>query len=195
MEASRYLSCLRHDATRLREVASGRLNAAVPSCPDWTVADLVTHVSVVYLHKAKCIQLGEFPRPWPPDFSGEQPPALLDRSLAELLDEFDKHGPADPAKTWYAPDQSVGFWIRRMAQETVIHRVDAELVADDVTAIPNDLAVDGIDEVLSIFLGWDSLDTIGREGPDSWPALAVADGRAVEVRAGGRVWSVRPTSA
>jgi hypothetical protein len=30
----------------------------------------------------------------------------------------------DPAGSWYTPDQTVGFWIRRMAQETVIHRID-----------------------------------------------------------------------
>jgi hypothetical protein len=32
--------------------------------------------------------------------------------------------PEDPAGSWYTPDQTVGFWIRRMAHETVIHRID-----------------------------------------------------------------------
>lgn len=118
---------------------------------------------------------------------------MFDRSLAELLAEFEKHEPTDSAATWYPPDQSVGFWIRRMAQETVIHRVDAELAIGEVTAIPSDLAVDGIDEVLGIFLGWGSIEAIRREGPDSWPALARADERVVVVRGDDSGWSVLPT--
>ena len=44
-----------------------------------------------------------------------------------------------------------------MAQETVIHRVDAELAAGEpIAPIPDDLAVDGIDEVLERFLAYGS---------------------------------------
>jgi hypothetical protein len=51
------------------------------------------------------------------------------------------------------PDQTVGFWIRRMAQETVVHRVDAELAAEVAPgAIPDDIALDGIDEFLIAFI-------------------------------------------
>ncbi|MQA26587.1 MAG: maleylpyruvate isomerase family mycothiol-dependent enzyme [Micromonosporaceae bacterium] len=195
METSRYLSCLRHDAARLRTVAEGHLDDRVPSCPEWTVADLVRHVAVVYQHKTHCIRLGEKPQPWPPDLSKEEPLALLESSLADLLKEFEAHEPTDHVWTWYPPDQSVGFWIRRMAQETVIHRVDAELAAGEVTAAPDDLAVDGIDEVLSIFLGWDSFDTLERAGPGEWPGLESADGQVVRIAAGGDAWSVRPTPA
>jgi hypothetical protein len=40
-----------------------------------------------------------------------------------------------------------------MAQETVIHRVDAELAAGaPVAVIPGDLAADGIDELLAAFV-------------------------------------------
>jgi uncharacterized protein (TIGR03083 family) len=193
METSRYLACLTHDAARLREAASGSLDLPVPSCPDWTVADLVRHVAVVYQHKTECIRQGELPKPWPPPATGEDPIEEYDRSLTGLLAEFDQHEPADHAATWYDPDQSVGFWIRRMAQETVIHRVDAELAISDVTAIPTDLALDGIDEVLGIFLGWASIEEIRHEGSEVWPALARADGQAVVIRADDSAWTVRPS--
>lgn len=195
METSRYVACLAHDAARLRAVAEGHLDARVPSCPDWTVADLVRHVAEAYQHKTESIRRGEKPQPWPPDLSTEEPIALLDRSLADLLAEFEAHDPADRAWTWFPDDQSVGFWIRRMAQETVIHRVDGELAADEITAIPADLAVDGIDEVLVIFLGWDSFDTLKQAGPEEWPGLDQADGRVIQIAAGGKEWSVRPTPA
>jgi uncharacterized protein (TIGR03083 family) len=193
METSRYLACLRHDAARLRAVAADNPELPVPSCPDWTVADLVAHVAQAYQHKTECIRQGKLPKPWPPPPTGAEPVEEFDRSLAELLAEFDKHQPTDRAATWYDPDQSVGFWIRRMAQETVIHRVDAELAISDVTAVPTDLALDGIAEVLGIFLGWASVEDVRREGPDSWPALASTDERVVVVRAGDSAWSVRPT--
>lgn len=194
METARYLACLQHDAARLRSTAEGHLDLKVPSCPDWTVGDLLTHVATVYQHKVQCIRLLEFPHPWPPDFSGEDPVALFDRSLGQLLTELDRHPSEAPAKTWYHPDQSVGFWVRRMAQETVIHRVDGELAVGEVTAIPVDLALDGIDEVLGIFLGWSSVDAVQHEGRESWPLLADAGGEVVVVRADHEhAWSVRPT--
>ena len=42
MEASRYLQCLAADYGDLRDAASAaELTANVPSCPGWTMADLV----------------------------------------------------------------------------------------------------------------------------------------------------------
>jgi hypothetical protein len=46
MEDSRYLQCLAADCGDLRDAASAaELTANVPSCPGWTVADLVRHVA------------------------------------------------------------------------------------------------------------------------------------------------------
>ena len=62
---------------------------------------------------------------------------LIDDAYRQLAQEFAARDPADPSGTWYGPDQTVGFWIRRMAQETVIHRIDAELGArEQVTPSP-----------------------------------------------------------
>lgn len=129
--------------------------AKVPTCPEWTVDDLISHVGHVYLHKAESIRLNAAPSPWPPDLGGETAPNLLRRAYSELNDEFAARQADSPAHTWYGPDQTVGFWIRRMAQETVIHRIDAEFAAGLESApIPDDLALDGIDEILNIFLCW-----------------------------------------
>src|SRR5258708_3724435 len=69
----------------------------------------------------------------------EPPLELLDRAYAALSAEFAARRPEDHTFTWYDPDQTVGFWIRDMAQETVIHRVDAELAAGrPIAAIPGD---------------------------------------------------------
>jgi uncharacterized protein (TIGR03083 family) len=190
MERSRLLECLAADFSRLREVGASDLTAAVPSCPGWTVADLVRHVAEVYLHKAECMRSNAFPDPWPPaGLASEGPIELLDRAYAELTGEFAARADAEPSRTWHEPDQTVGFWVRRMAQETVIHRLDAELALGvPIAAVPDDLAIDGIDEVLKLFVGYGSHAWL----EDFQPVLADAQGRTVIVGVdGGPGWLVR----
>jgi uncharacterized protein (TIGR03083 family) len=189
MDDARFLECLAADATRLRAVAAGDPDRAVPTCPGWTVADLTRHVGEVYLHKTLAIQQGAEPDPWPPtDLAGEEPLALFDRAYAALRHELTTRRPEDPAGSWYAPDPTVGFWIRRMAQETVIHRIDAELGAGaPVAPVPDDLAVDGVDELLRVFVAY---------GVAEWTdyfteVLAGSPGRTYEIRAGDAAWRVR----
>jgi uncharacterized protein (TIGR03083 family) len=196
MDNQRLRDCLAADFGRLREVASGAdLDAKVPSCPDWTTTDLLRHVGEVYLHKTECMRTGREPEPWPPESLASEPPLeLLDRSYAALTGEFATRRPEDHAFTWYGPDQSVGFWIRRMAQETVIHRVDAELAAGaPVATIPDDLAADGIDELLAIFVQFGTTNYL-----EYFPELSgLAGDRAVSVVTPQRSWLLRltPTGA
>jgi uncharacterized protein (TIGR03083 family) len=192
MESARLQECLANDFARLRSIAASvDPDSPVPSCPDWTLSDLVVHVGTVYLHKVECMRLGSHPEPWPPaGIADEEPLALLDRSYTALTAEFASRAPDSTAFTWYAPDQTVGFWIRRMAQETVIHRLDSELAAGAEHApIPDDLALDGIDEFLIAFVEFGS-----RTWPDEYgEVLATADGRSVRLETTGAGWLVRPT--
>ncbi|WP_433081072.1 maleylpyruvate isomerase N-terminal domain-containing protein [Dactylosporangium sp. CA-052675] len=181
MERSRLLQCLSADYMRLREVAGAGLTAKVPTCLPWTVGDLVRHVGQVYLHKAELMRTGDWPTPWPPeDILSEPPIALLDRAYGALTHEFSRRHDADATPTFYTPDQTVKFWIRRMALETVIHRLDAEFAHKviDPAPVADDLAADGVAEVLEIFVGYAS---------DAWPeefekVIEQAKGHAVEVR-------------
>src|SRR6266571_998651 len=112
----------------------------------------------------------------------------LDRAYADLRAEFAARRPADPAGTWYAPDQTVGFWIRRMAQETVIHRIDAELgTGQPVAPVPADLAVDGIDELLKVFVAY----SVAEWGDYFTDILAGSPGRTYTVRTDDAAWRVR----
>jgi uncharacterized protein (TIGR03083 family) len=198
MDTARYLDCLAQDYALFRSAAaSASLEASVPSCPDWTVADLVAHVGEVYLHKATVMRDDKWPDPWPPPEHASLPPVtLLDDGYRELTAEFAARSPDDPSPTWYEPEQTVGFWIRRMAQETVVHRMDAQLTAGvPVTPAPDDLAADGVDEVLKRFLAYGS-----RQWPDEYAMLegghlATGDGADTVVVTAGQVsWTVRPTA-
>jgi uncharacterized protein (TIGR03083 family) len=196
MDDSEFLACLWSDYGRLRDAAAAaEPTVPVPGCPGWTMADLVRHVAVVYLHKATIMRTGQVPEPWPPDVAGEPLLPLLDRSYGELVAEFSRRAPADPTPTWYDPDQTVAFWIRRMAQETVIHRIDAEQAAGlPVTAVPGDLAVDGVDEVLKRFLAYASLNWPDEFSQLKGGHLAGQDGRdTITVTAGRAAWTVRPS--
>lgn len=189
MDYPRFLDCLDADFARLRSVVPEHLSAPVPSCPGWTVADLTRHVGQVYVHKTIAMREGAEPELWPPEeLADAEPLALLDRSYAELRDEFATRKPADPAGGWYTPDQTVGFWIRRMAQETVVHRIDAELGAGQpVAPVPDDLAVDGVDEVLKVFLAF----SVAEWGEYFTDVLGASPGRTCTVRTDSAAWQVR----
>jgi uncharacterized protein (TIGR03083 family) len=134
---------------------------------------------MVYLHKVTGMREGREPEQWPPDYDDDASALeLIDDAYRQLIGEFASRDPGEATGTWYGPDQTVGFWIRRMAQETVIHRIDAELGAGvPVTAVPDDLAIDGIDELLKVFVAYSV-----REEPSSFTQVLVdSPGRTYEI--------------
>ena len=175
-----YLEHLRADAARLAEVASRDLDARVPSCPGWHVEDLVEHVAEVYLHKVACSRDRAAPEPWPPPRDATPVLRHLEGAVHALLRELTSRSPGEFAETWWWDERTVGFWARRMAHETAIHRLDAELAAGDVTPVDWQLAEDGVDEVLRRFLAGDWSDH---------PVPAAA-GSVVRLRTGDRSWRV-----
>ncbi|SDK86014.1 TIGR03083 family protein [Glycomyces sambucus] len=176
------------DAARFREAAlAAAPDAKVPSCPEWTATDLLDHVTEVYDHKIQSMRL--FREPGEADAIERTGAAVerFDAALADLLAEFGDRGPESLSHTWYGPDQTVGFWIRRMAQETVVHRADAELAAGrTVGPIDPALALDGIDEMFTVMLAW------GSRAYRDWVAddLLANLGLELGVRAGDTEWTV-----
>jgi hypothetical protein len=66
-----------------------------------------------------------------------------------------------------------------MAQESVIHRIDAELGAGAVVSpVPDDLALDGIDELLKVFVAY----SVTEWGDYFTAALADSPGRTYQVQ-------------
>ena len=179
----RYLELLAADGRRLADVAEGRLGDPVPPCPGWDVAEVVRHTGSVYHHKLACIELQRRPEDgeWPTDpAEGEDLVDWYRRALDALLDAL-RADPGEPSYTWYPPEQDLGFWQRRMAQETAVHRVDAESASGQVTAVDDDLAVDGVDEVLDLFARY-------AVGDDPDEDLTAYTGRSWLVRTGRYAW-------
>ncbi len=181
MDYATYVEHVRRDGKRLAAAASGSLSRDVPSCPGWTVRDLVSHVAEVYEDKIARTALGRAPDPWPPEWPADRDPIeWLGDAHGRLLEMFDANGPTTPSATWWPPDQTVGFWARRMAHETAVHRTDAELAIGRPTPVNAELAVDGVDEILVIMLEGDWSDE-----PDD-----AATGQRVGISAGERTWCV-----
>ena len=204
MDSSRYLESLAADFALLRAAATAAgpegLAAPVPTCPGWTVADLTRHVGQVYLHKTLAMRMGDFPeeQDWPRRARGPAAAGPAGPGLRGPDHRADHPRPGFPAPTWYRPEPTVGFWRRRMAQETVIHRLDAELAAQAATGravspVPDDIAADGVDEVLVRFLGYGSTAWPDEFAALAGPRLERADGDdTVLVEMDGATWTVRP---
>lgn len=169
-----YVDHISRDAARLAAVAARGLEAAVPSCPGWTVRDAVEHTAEVYRHKIECMRQKAFPSPWPPERDDEPALDYFRRAADDLLTELTTRDPLEFADTWWWDERTVGFWGRRMAHETAIHLVDVELAHDDVSAIDEALAVDGVDEVLRLMLAGDWSDEPQRDRPPAIVAVVSA---------------------
>ncbi len=159
MDVPEYVEQLRRDGERLATVASFTdPGAPVPTCPDWSLRDLVHHVGGVHRWATGFVRgagrqppdgdLERFVGGWPIDSELVVWFADGHRVLAESL----ASAPAD-LETWTfleAPTP-LAFWARRQAHETATHRVDAESAGGEVTGFPSGFSVDGIDELLLRF--------------------------------------------
>jgi uncharacterized protein (TIGR03083 family) len=141
------------------------------------------HVGEVYEHKVLCMELGREPdaseRTVQPQDDFEAGTWFIAQRDA-LLDQLTVRGPLQASPNWLPPDQSVGFWYRRMALETAVHRVDTELAVGTRSDIDPELAADGVDELVG-FLTYDFEDS---------PAIVEGADRIVELRCGQRRWAV-----
>ncbi len=169
-----HLEAFTEAADRLALAASvSWMGAAVPTCPDWTMLDLLAHAGMVHRWATAAIMgdretMGDAELMEEEGRTSPDPPEWLragaDR-LAQVLEQADDDLDAFVfLKEAPSPKQ---FWARRQCHEMTIHALDAVAARDgrwpsarDVWFGP-ELAVDGIDELLVGF--WQR----GKSGPRS----------------------------
>lgn len=181
MEWSTYLEHIGADAARLSHVARSGLEPDVPCCHGWTVRDLVGHLGMVYAHKVAVVDEGwdEY-RKWRIEAPKDDLVDWFDETASDLLGMLSAHEPTESVWTFFAPDQTVGFWYRRIAHETLIHRIDGEQAHGSVSEIDRTLAADGVDEILTVMIS---------ESP-SWATLELDD-RFARLEIPGQAWTVQ----
>lgn len=166
MEISRHLAALEEDGVLLADAAQeAGLDAVVPACPGWRVRDLVRHQAYVHRWALRHIL-------WRPTkiidddteaaILGGGPPddaliAAYRKGHAALVRALRKADPDMRCATFMdtAPTP-LGFWARRQAHETAIHRFDAQSARpggapSPASAFEAGFAADGIDELVMGF--------------------------------------------
>ncbi|MFC7495619.1 MULTISPECIES: maleylpyruvate isomerase family mycothiol-dependent enzyme [unclassified Nocardioides] len=140
------------------------LAAPVPTCPEWTVRDLVAHQGMVHRWAAGLLR-GD----WPLDRDGgameaegraaEDPFEWLRDGAIDLVETIARV-PDDVRAPVFLNDAPAPrrFWARRQCHETTLHAVDALSAVfgrrpdPAETWIDAELAADGIDELLCGFV-------------------------------------------
>jgi uncharacterized protein (TIGR03083 family) len=128
-------------------------DAPVPTCPEWTVRDLVDHIGGVHRWATAMVRdvaQERYRRDRLDLRTPDDPaayPAWLRAGVEPMIAAFAAADPGAAMWAWGA-DQHARFWPRRMVHETAVHRVDAELAAGLEPVVAADVAVDGVDELL-----------------------------------------------
>ena len=180
MQRDDYLAHLAHDGARMAGLARGNLDARVPTCPDWSLRDLLRHTGNVHRWFSSATRERtdgppEFPSVAEPS-EGAALAAWLQSGVDELVAVLRELDAETPRWTWFTPDQTAGWYFRRAAQETLVHRIDAELAAGDVTGVDAALAVDGVDEMCDVFIPFAAGRPIGGGGTTLHLHATDADG-------------------
>ena len=151
------------DATavlRANAVSAG-LDAPVPTCPGWTVRDLVTHQGVVHRGAISVLTGAGFDEAAVEASARASVDLLdwLDDGLVDLLNVLAR-APEDLQVFFFLKDAppSRQAWARRQCHETTVHAVDAMAARLGRPPTPAEtwirprLAADGLDELLTGFL-------------------------------------------
>ncbi|MDH5422885.1 MAG: maleylpyruvate isomerase family mycothiol-dependent enzyme [Acidimicrobiia bacterium] len=149
-----YLSTLQRESNRIAVLTrEADRNAPVPTCPEWTVADLIWHVTEVQYFWATVVEsllqdpetIPQLVRPEDRDLS-----ELFAQQSVRLHDALERRNAEDSCWSWHDDGRSVGWVRRRQAHEALIHRVDAEIATNSRTPVERDLGADGVDEILRV---------------------------------------------
>ncbi|MCF0091332.1 maleylpyruvate isomerase family mycothiol-dependent enzyme [Micromonospora sp. MH99] len=178
----------RSAAFRAAVAAAPSLDAQVPSCPGWTLFDLVKHLGGGDRFWAAIVGAG--PADGPPAEAAAARAALdvprertallawLAASTQLLLSTLREAGPERGCWTWWPGSQSpqtAGGVARHRVQETAMHTYDVQLTEGAPQPLPVEVALDGVEEFLFTVCAT----------PSAWPHKPTAfDFHAAE----GRSW-------
>jgi uncharacterized protein (TIGR03083 family) len=151
----RYDAALEAETARFAEAVHDADPARpVPTCPEWTLAQLTEHVGqaqrwvTVVLERRAPVPNAQVRVRVPQD--PDERSAWLVAGARRLGQTIREVGPATQVWTW-SEDHTAGFWLRRTTHDTLVHRADAELAVGREVVIDPDLAADGVADLLDMF--------------------------------------------
>jgi uncharacterized protein (TIGR03083 family) len=131
------------------------LRAPVADCPGWSTYDLLVHVGNVHAWAATIVETGRAAAEQNDEPSSAKPRAVSAWYAGKAEDLYEVLRSADPdAPCWNFAfgTGTTRFWPRRQLHETTIHRTDLERTLGRSTEVAAEVARDGVDEVLRVFL-------------------------------------------
>jgi uncharacterized protein (TIGR03083 family) len=131
-------------------VADAAPASQVPSCPEWTVSDLVRHLGTVHRWAEHLVRTRSQRWVSPAKLGlvlGPLTAEWIHAGGAALVSTLRSANPNTPMWAW-GVDQHVAFWSRRQLHETLVHRIDLELAMGVEPAAADTVAADAIDEFL-----------------------------------------------
>lgn len=151
----------RSTAFRAAVAAAPSLDVQVPTCPEWTLFDLIQHLGGGDRFWAAIVGAGPADAP-PAEAIAERAATAAPREreallvwLAEstrlLLSALREAGPDRGCWTWWETSQSPrssGGVARHRVQETAVHTYDAQLSLGAPQPLPVEVALDGVEEFL-----------------------------------------------
>lgn len=169
-------------------VASIDVRSAVPTCPGWTTYDLVTHLGNVHAWAATIVETGHATVEQNDQPHSRKPKVVSEWYAAKAEDLYEVLRTAKPdAPCWNFAfgNGTVSFWHRRQVHEATMHGVDLALACGRIPELRRDLAADGVDEALRVFLH--RMHMRGHPASLTGPITLVA----TDVD---RAWTVRPAA-
>lgn len=128
----------------------------VSTCPGWTLSQLLKHVGRGHRWSAQIIAERRGEPLDPREVRDGKPPVDVDAAVEWLsagaqlvLDAVDRVGPQSRSWTFIGP-RPAGWWIRRRAHETTVHRADAVLAVGGEFDLTAELACDSISEWIDL---------------------------------------------
>jgi uncharacterized protein (TIGR03083 family) len=165
-------------------LAEAELDLPVPSCPGWTVADLVAHLGETHLWAEHCMRLRDpnAPEPDAPATDRARLAAWYAECAGVLVQTLRATDPGSECWTFGPAPRTAAFWFRRQAHEAAMHRWDLGAALGRDLGYPDSLAGDGIDEVVHVFFPRQV--RLGRMAPLGRSLAVHADGLGRWVLAG-----------
>jgi uncharacterized protein (TIGR03083 family) len=146
-----YLGLLERDVASVSAcIDAGPLSAPVAGCPGWDLRQLVVHLGRT--HRWATAALGSTEQPaYPPRPDDDRLAPWFAEGGADLVAMLRALDPERPCWSFSPDHATAAFWVRRQAQETAVHRWDAQHALGRAELIDATLAADGVDEVAQVF--------------------------------------------
>jgi uncharacterized protein (TIGR03083 family) len=148
------VAAVRQEGEAILAASRQDLDAAVTTCGDWKIRDLLGHVGSVFRRAATLVEeriTTELAMSAPPD-DLEDPVGYMSEALDDLVAALSSAEPDTPVWNWSTQPHVAAFWARRMAHEATIHRYDAQRAFGVAQPLDADLAEDGFDELVDVLL-------------------------------------------